>query len=116
MIFFQLYVCFLGYPRTFKLVNQCWPQIFLVKYTHRMWGNQNFQKKFLIPSLAQSPSKFKYIRHYIPYSAFRPSFKKVCFSDVMHCQKSIFEIKMMVKIGVIFMLFLNPTCHIRVMS
>ena len=30
-----------------------------------------------------------------------------------YCQISIFEIKMMVKIGVIFMPFLNPTCHFR---
>ena len=30
----------------------------------------------------------------------------------MHCQISIFEIKMMVKIGVIFMPFSNPTCHL----
>ena len=29
--------------------------------------------------------------------------KKVCSSDVMHCQVSIFEIKKMVKTGVIFM-------------
>jgi len=29
----------------------------------------------------------------------------------MHCQISIFELKMMVKIGVIFMPFSNPTCH-----
>jgi hypothetical protein len=31
----------------------------------------------------------------------------------MHCQISIFELKMMVKIGVIFMPFSNPTCHFR---
>ena len=31
----------------------------------------------------------------------------------MHCQISIFELKMMVKIGVIFMPFLNPTYHFR---
>ena len=29
------------------------------------------------------------------------------------CQVSIFEINLMVKIGVIFMLFSNPTCHFR---
>jgi hypothetical protein len=34
----------------------------------------------------------------------------------MHCQMSIFEIKMMVKIGVNFMSFSNPTCHFRAMS
>ena len=32
----------LGCHRMFKLVNQCWPQVFLVKYTHRMWGNQKY--------------------------------------------------------------------------
>ena len=39
--------------------------------------------------------------------------KKVCSSDVMHCQIRIFEMKMMVKIGVIFMPFSNPTDHFR---
>ena len=34
-------------------------------------------------------------------------------NDVMHCQIGIFELKMMVKIGVIFMSFSNPTCHFR---
>jgi hypothetical protein len=32
----------------------------------------------------------------------------------MHCQ--IIEIKMMVEIGVIFMPFSNPTCHLKDMS
>ena len=41
----------LGCPRMFKLVNQCWPQVFLVKYIHRMWGNQKYLD-FLISSLA----------------------------------------------------------------
>ena len=36
--------------------------------------------------------------------------------DVMHCQISIFELKMMVKIGVIFMTFSNPTYHFRVVK
>ena len=58
-------------------------------------------------------SKFKYIRYYITYSEFRPSTKKVCSSDVKHCLISIFELKVMVKIGVIFMSFSNPTCHFR---
>ena len=31
-------------------------------------------------------------------------------SDVKHCLISIFELKMMAKIGVIFMSFSNPTC------
>ena len=39
--------------------------------------------------------------------------KKVCSSDVMHCQISIFKITMMVKIGVIFIPFSNPTCHLQ---
>ena len=30
----------------FKLVNQCWPQIFQVKYTQRMWENQKKWKFF----------------------------------------------------------------------
>ena len=38
--------------------------------------------------------------------------KKVCSSDVMHCQISIFEIKLMVKIGVIFIPFSNPEGHL----
>ena len=29
--------CVVGCP---KCSNQCWPQVFLVKYTHRMWENQ----------------------------------------------------------------------------
>ena len=33
--------------------------------------------------------------------------------DVMQCQISIFELKIMIKIGVIFMPFSNPTCHFR---
>ena len=41
---------------------------------------------------------------------------KVCSSDVMHCQISIFEIKLMLKIGVIIMPFSNPTCHLKDMS
>jgi hypothetical protein len=35
-------------PRMFKLVNQCWPQIILVKYTYRMWGNQKYLIFFYI--------------------------------------------------------------------
>ena len=34
-------------------------------------------------------------------------------SDVMLCQIRIFETKMTVKIGAIFMSFSNPTCHLR---
>ena len=66
---------------------------------------------FFIFSIPLKASKFKYIRQYITYSKFRPSPKKVCASDVMHCFISIFELKVMVKIGVIFMSFSNPTCH-----
>ena len=51
--------------------------------------------------------------YYITLDEFRPSTKKVYSSDVMHCQIGIFELKMMVKIGVIFMSFSNPTCHFR---
>ena len=54
-----------------------------------------------------------FVRDCITYSEFRPSTKKVCSSDVMHCQIRIFETKMMVKIDVIFMSFSNPTCHFR---
>ena len=67
-------------------------------------------------SIAPSPSKFEYIPHYIRYSEFRSLTKTVCSSDVMHYQISIFEIKMMVKIGVIFMPFSNAKCHLRDMS
>ena len=49
----------------------------------------------------------------LPSSEFRPLSKKVCSSDVKHCFISIFELKVMVKIGVIFMSFSNPTCHFR---
>ena len=35
------------------------------------------------------------------------------FSGAMHCQIGIFEQKMMVKIGIIFMPFLDPICHFR---
>ena len=62
-------------------------------------------KHFIHLRLAQRPQSFN-------TSEFRPSTKKVCSSDVMQCQISIFEIKMMVKISVIFMPFLNPTCHL----
>ena len=41
----------------FKLGNQCWPQVFLVKYTHRIRGNQKYLI-FLISSIGPSPSKF----------------------------------------------------------
>ena len=51
--------------------------------------------------------------YYISVGEFRPSTKKVCSSDVKHCLISIFVLKMMVKIGVIFMSFSNPTCHFR---
>ena len=50
---------------------------------------------------------------YIALDEFMNSTKKVCSSDVMHCQIGFFELKMMVKVGVIFMSFSNPTCHFR---
>ena len=73
-------------------------------------GTKSFLKR-LISSLGSSPSKFWYIMHCIPYSEFRPSTKKVCSSDLMHCQISIFEIKMMEKIGINIMPFSNPMSH-----
>ena len=36
----------LGCSKMFKLENQCWPQVFLVKNTHRMWENINYLKIF----------------------------------------------------------------------
>ena len=73
-------------------------------------------KTFHSFKIGPAASKFKYIPWYITYSEFRPSTKKACFSDVMHSQISIFEIKMIVKISVIFMPFSNPTCHLRDIS
>ena len=69
----------------------------------------------LDPPTAYSPPNWwrLWMAPYILDTEFRPSTKKVCSSDVMHCQISIFELKMMVKIGVIFMPFSNPTCHFR---
>ena len=80
MIFFQLYVCFLGYPRTFKLVNQCWPQIFLVKYTQRKWENQKNLKNFDI----FNPLKpFKVLVHTAIYPVFS------CHFQILHAISKI---------------------------
>ena len=68
---------------------------------------------FFIFSIPLKASKFKYIRQYITYSEFRPLSKKACSSDVKHYFISIFELKVMVGIGVIFMSLSNPTCHFR---
>ena len=70
-------------------------------------------KTFHASSFGLSASKFYFIPYYITLDEFRPSTKKVCSSDVKHCLISIFELKVMVKIGVIFMSFSNPTCHFR---
>ena len=70
-------------------------------------------KHFIHLALAYRPQSFSTYHMLYHLSEFRPSTKKVCSSDVMHCQISIFEIKMMVKIGVIFMPSSNPTCHFR---
>ena len=55
--------------------------------------NETFQSFRVGPAA----SKFWYIPYYITYSKFRPSTKKVCSSDIMHCKISIFEIKTMMK-------------------
>ena len=72
---------------------------------------------FRLANWPQSLGTYHGISH--RYSKFSPSTKKVCSSDVMHCQTSIFETKMMVKIGVIFMPFSNPlpfTANLPVVS
>ena len=73
-------------------------------------------KNFNHLALAYQPQSFSAYHTISPFSEFRPSTKKVCSSDVIHCQISIFEIKMMVKINVIVMSFLNPICHFRDIS
>ena len=42
----HMYIYTLGCPRMFKLVKWCQPQVFLVKYTQRMWENQKKSKNF----------------------------------------------------------------------
>ena len=91
----------------FELVNQCWPQVFQV----RMWGKQNIFKFFWylhLPKALQSLSTYRTISG-IVNSGHR---QKLCSSDVMHCQGSIFEIKIIVKIGVIFLPFSNSTWYL----
>ena len=44
----------------FKLVNQCWPQVFLVKYTHRIRGNQKYLIFF---DIFTCPKPFKVLVH-----------------------------------------------------
>ena len=75
-----------------------------------MWGKifKNFW--YLHPTQALQ-SLSTYHIHCIQYSEFMPLTKKVCSSDLMHCQISIFEIKMMEKIGINIMPFSNPMSH-----
>jgi hypothetical protein len=70
-------------------------------------------KHFIHLRLAQGPQSSNTYHTISPTVNSGPLTKKVCFSDVMHYQISIFVIKMMVKIGVIFMPFSNPMCHFR---
>ena len=73
-------------PKMFKLVNWCWKQVFLVKYTKRIKGNQK-KSKNLIYSSRLKP--FKVLVHnalytvVIQYRELRPLTKKVYSSDVM---------------------------------
>ena len=69
---------------------------------------QFFFQCLALPMDPQSP----YHTTYISLGEFRPSTKKVCSSDVKHCLINIFELKMMLKIGVIFKSFSNPTSEI----
>ena len=88
-----------------KLMNWWQAQNFLI-----IIKNQKNWKKINHLRLAQRPQSLSTYQ-YITYREFRSSTKSVYYSDVMHCQISIFELKMMVKIGVIFMPFLNSTGH-----
>ena len=54
------YTYSLGCPRMFKLVNWCWSQVFLVEYTHRMWGNQKYFNFF---DIFNWPKPFKVLVH-----------------------------------------------------
>ena len=80
-----------------------------------MWENQKYFKNF---DTLNRLKPFKVLIHTAVYPVYQVQAidYNVCSSDVMNCQISIFEIKMMVKIGVIIMLFSNPTCHFRDMS
>ena len=64
-------------------------------------------KHFIHLRLANWPQIF------ITYHTISPTVNSVCSSDVKHCLIGIFELNVMVKIGVIFMSFSNPTCHFR---
>ena len=70
-------------------------------------------KHFIHLRLANWPQCLNTYHTISPSSEFRPLSKKVCSSDVKHCFISIFELKVMAKIGVIFMSFSNPTYHFR---
>ena len=70
-------------------------------------------KHFIPLRLANWPQSFNTYHTISPTVNSGHRLKKVCSSDVKHCLISIFELKFMVKIGVIFMSFLNPTCHFR---
>ena len=70
-------------------------------------------KHFIHLRLTNQPQILSTYHSIIAYCKFRPSTKKVCSSHVKHCQIRIFETKMMVKIGAIFMSFSNPTCHFK---
>ena len=71
-------------------------------------------KPFIHLRLANQPQSFNTYHTISPtVNSGHRLLKEVCSCDLMHCQISIFEINMMVKIGVIFMSFSNPTCHFR---
>ena len=63
----EVCICGLGCPRMFKLVNQCWPQVFLIKYTQRMWENQ---KKWKIFDIFNRPKPFKVLVHTALYPVY----------------------------------------------
>ena len=69
-------------------------------------------KHFIHLGLAQGPQSFVTYRSISPSGNLGNQLK----NHVLECdgpKVSIFEIKMMVKIGVNFMPFSNPTCHFR---